>query len=167
MVEYFKEESKEIPIVYTSYFYQIRNFPKNYVPISTCVSDPAWYHDFKDKDYTFFDKRKVYCGTRWEYLIVQKDIECGCPCEIRTPPRCKFLHDYYFALQGLDFNRIRKGLNIFIDSTMKCIGIDNAVPIFIFHEAPKNKCSERGIFHQVFRENGFDIKELNYPIRSE
>ena len=156
-----------MPIVYTSYFYQIRNFPKNYVPISTCVSDPAWYHDFKDKDYTFFDKRKVYCGTRWEYLIVQKDIECGCPCEIRTPPRCKFLHDYYFALQGLDFNRIRKGLNIFIDSTMKCIGVDNAVPIFIFHETPKNKCSEREIFHQVFRENGFDIKELNYPIRSE
>jgi hypothetical protein len=50
---------------------------------------------------------------------------------------------------------------------MKCIGVDNAVPIFIFHEAPKNKCSERGIFHQVFRENGFNIKELNYPIRSE
>lgn len=156
-----------MPIVYTSYFYQIRNFPKNYVPVSTCVSDPSWYHDFKDKDCTFFDKRKVYCGTRWEYLIVQKDIECGCPCKIRTPPRCKFLHDYYFALQSLDFNRIRKGLNIFIDSTMKCIGVDNAVPIFIFHEAPKNKCSEREIFHQVFRENGFNIKELNYPIRSE
>lgn len=167
MIEYFKEESKEISIVYTSYFYQIRNFPKNHVPISTCVSDPGWYHDFKDRDYTFFDKRRIYCGTRWEYLIVQKDIECGCPCEIRTPPRCKFLHDYYFALQSLDFNRIKRGLNIFIDNTMKCIGVDNAVPVFIFHEAPKNKCSEREIFHQIFRENGFNIKELDYPIRSE
>ena len=36
-----------------SYFYQIRNFKPNMIPMSTALSDPAWYHDFKDKDYIF------------------------------------------------------------------------------------------------------------------
>ena len=162
--EYMKEREKTPSIIYTSYFYQIRNFPKNYVPISVCVSDPAWYHDFKGRGHCYFDKRGVYCGVYWDKLIVQKDIECACPCEKRTPPRCKFLHDYYFALQGLDFGSIRVGLNFFLDKTMKNLGVENAIPVFIFHEAPKNKCSEREMFHQIFRENGFNIKELDYPI---
>jgi len=28
-----------------SYFYQIRNFKTNMIPMSTALSDPAWYHD--------------------------------------------------------------------------------------------------------------------------
>lgn len=47
---------------------------------------------------------------------------------------------------------------------MKNLGVENVIPVFIFHEAPSNKCSEREIFQQVFRENGFNIKELDYPI---
>lgn len=32
--------------IYTSYFYQIRNFKQNMIPISTCLSDPGaiYYH---------------------------------------------------------------------------------------------------------------------------
>ena len=28
-----------------SYFYQIRFFKKNMIPMSTALSDPEWYHD--------------------------------------------------------------------------------------------------------------------------
>ena len=36
-----------------SYFYQIRNFKSNMIPMSTCISDPKWYHDFKGKNHLF------------------------------------------------------------------------------------------------------------------
>ena len=28
-----------------SYFYQVRNFKPNMIPMSTAISDPAWFHD--------------------------------------------------------------------------------------------------------------------------
>ena len=37
--------------IYTSYFYQIRNFKQNMIPISTCLSDPEWYRPPKGKEY--------------------------------------------------------------------------------------------------------------------
>lgn len=30
--------------ILTSYFYQIRNFKPYQIPLSTAISDPAWYH---------------------------------------------------------------------------------------------------------------------------
>mgnify|MGYP007070208670 CR=1 FL=1 len=35
----------------TSYFYQIRNFTPNIIPVSTCLSDPVWYRPPEDKEY--------------------------------------------------------------------------------------------------------------------
>ena len=36
---------------YISYFYQIRNFSPNMIPISTTVSDPDWFHKGEDGIY--------------------------------------------------------------------------------------------------------------------
>ena len=39
--------------IYISYFYNIRFFPKNLIPISTAMWDPKWYHNFKSDDTVF------------------------------------------------------------------------------------------------------------------
>ena len=53
-----------------SYFYQIRNFPKNYIPMSTCLSDPAWYHNNQGENYIYKDKRGILNGLRLQPIIV-------------------------------------------------------------------------------------------------
>ena len=42
----------------TSYFYQIRNFKPNMIPVSTCMSDLKWYRPPQDKEY-YIDKRGI------------------------------------------------------------------------------------------------------------
>ncbi len=54
--------------LYTSYFYQVRFFRPNMVPLSTAIWDPKWYHDGKDHAYTFIDKNGVINGIRCEAL---------------------------------------------------------------------------------------------------
>lgn len=47
-----------------SYFYQIRNFKKNMLPLSTAVSDPAWFHENLNNNHIFIDKRGIINGIR-------------------------------------------------------------------------------------------------------
>lgn len=47
---------------YTATFNQIRYMNKYILPLSICSGEPSWYHDFKDRNYCFFDKRGVYNG---------------------------------------------------------------------------------------------------------
>ena len=64
--------------IVTSYFYQIRNFTPNIIPVSTALSDPAWYRPPEGKEY-YIDKRGIICGLRYEPLIVQRYGENTCP----------------------------------------------------------------------------------------
>ena len=57
---------------YTSYFYQIRNFTPNMIPLSTACGDPAWYHAGRDKNFVYFDNNKVCNGLRAEMLHPDK-----------------------------------------------------------------------------------------------
>ena len=42
--------------ILTSYFYQIRFFKPNIIPLSTCLSDPVWYHKGNGKSFYYKDK---------------------------------------------------------------------------------------------------------------
>ena len=70
--------------IYTSYFYQIRNFKKNMVPVSTAITDPAWYRPPQGKEY-YIDKRGIVCGLRYEPLIVQLKGTQGCCVDFLCP----------------------------------------------------------------------------------
>ena len=48
----------------TSYFYQIRNFKKNMLPVSTAIYDPKWYHHNLGYNNIFEDKRGILNGLR-------------------------------------------------------------------------------------------------------
>ena len=145
--------------IYTSYFYQIRNFKKNMVPVSTCISDPAWYRPPQGKEY-YIDKRGIVCGLRYEPLIVQTMGSHSCPCEFRyLAPACPTMLEY------------EELLNTFVDKekTLKafeyCLNKFNKDTIVLMvYEAPNNLCSERRYLQEYFNFHGIECKELEYPI---
>ena len=138
----------------TSYFYQIRNFTPNMVPVSTAISDPAWYRPPEGKEY-YIDKRGIVCGLRYEPLIVQKWGACSCPCEDRTgAPACPTMMEYEQLLNTLvDKEKTLKAFEF-------CLNKFNADTIvLIVYETPTNPCSERYALQRFF-----NCKELEYPI---
>lgn len=141
--------------IYTSYFYQIRNFKKNMVPVSTAISDPAWYRPPQRQEY-YIDKRGIVCGLRYEPLIVQLQGSHICPCEDRkAAPSCPTMLEYKQLLYTL----VNK------EKTLKafeyCLNKFNADTIvLIVYETPKNLCSERYALQEFF-----NCEELKYPIK--
>ena len=95
--------------IYTSYFYNIRFFPSNLIPLSTAMSDPKWYHDFKDQDYVFYDKRGVLNGLRAAPFAPRSNLAGLCygaeSCQ-QNPENCPFLVNYLNQLRHLDFTEI-------------------------------------------------------------
>ena len=145
--------------IYTSYFYQIRNFTPNMIPVSTCLSDPAWYRPPADKNW-YIDKRGIVCGLRYEPLIVQNMIspcigaEEICTMRLWENYECPFLSEYKQALHSfVDKERTLKAFEY-------CLNTFNANTIvLIVYETPKNPCSERWALQEFF-----DCEELKYPI---
>jgi len=141
--------------IYTSYFYQIRNFTPNIIPVSTALSDPAWYRPPEGKEY-FIDKNGVINGLRYEPLIVQRYGEHICPCESKDlAPACPTMIEY----EQLLFSLVDK------EKTLKafeyCCNKFNADTIALMvYEAPNNPCSERAALQKFF-----NCEELEYPIK--
>lgn len=153
----------------TSYFYQIRFFKPNMIPISTCISDPAWYHDFTfDNKYLFKDKRGILNGKRAETIISQgrAAVEIGnCPCNKKQYEECIFLKQYQKNLKNIDFGTFYSKISYFADKYKEFEKInDEIILVFIVYEAPKNPCSERRAIINFFNENGIECKELQYPL---
>lgn len=138
----------------TSYFYQIRNFKPNMIPVSTAISDPAWYRPPADKEY-YIDKRGIVCGLRYEPLIVQAQGSHGCPCmNPFNAPFCPTMVEYRQLLNKLvDKEKTLKAFEF-------CCNKFNADTIvLIVYETPNNLCSERWVLQEFF-----GCEELKYPI---
>ena len=140
--------------IYTSYFYQIRNFTPNLIPVSTALSDPAWYRPPQGEEY-YIDKRGIVCGLRYEPLIVQSQGNHGCPCESPSnAPFCPTMIEYRQLLDKL-VNK-EKTLKAF-EFCLNKFSADTIV--LMVYETPKNLCSER-----IALQNFFNCEELRYPI---
>lgn len=156
--------------VRTSYFYQIRNFKRNMVPISTAIWDPAWFHNFTgDYSHIFYDRRKILNGLRLEPIIEQgRHSNHGpetCPCECKEYNTCSFLNNYRKNLENIDFNRMYNDMLDFAKNYKKEEGIDEEIIlVLIVYETPKNLCSERQSLIDYFNSHGIECKELDYPI---
>jgi len=151
--------------IYTSYFYQIRFFPKNTYPLSTAVWDPAWFHDNKGQKHIFIDKRGIFNGLRAEPFVPGKACEglCHGPegCEYKSED-CPFLKKYREQLDSYDFNAILDRFNNLANRLSKVDDIKNDINFaLIFHEAPNNPCSERWPVQAWFKDHGMEIKEFN------
>ena len=150
--------------IYTSYFYQIRNFKPYMIPVSTALSDPIWYRPPQGKEY-WIDKRGVMNGLRYTPLMVQAFCEHICPCEHKGaahlfPQCCKWLQEYGDLLNNLNKNEILKAFEHCGQFAKKKLGFqEEPVIVLIVHEAWNNPCSERCKLQEYFH-----CTELSYPI---
>ena len=149
--------------IYTSYFYQLRFFTPNMIPVSTAVWDPKWYHDFKGQGYVFVDKRGVVNGLRAEALHPAKDLdgEChgreGCT---QQPSSCRFLKAYREQLSRIDTLECVRRLYKLGQKLKSVIQFDgDPVIVLMVHEARTNPCSERGPLQDWLNSYGFKCEE--------
>ena len=146
----------------TSYFYQIRHFTPNMIPVSTCLSDPVWYRPPADKEY-YIDKNGVVNGLRYEPLIVQKEGNHTCPCEEKEilKGNCPCMQEYSNLLHSLvDKEKTLKAFQYCADKFSKELQLTTEpVIVLIVYETENNFCSERKALQEFF-----NCKELKYPI---
>lgn len=155
--------------LYTSYFYQIRHFTKNMVPISTATWDPAWFHNGMGPDHVFKDKRGIYNGIRAECFHFEgEDHGCGDACLMspKDPSQCDFLRRLRAQYDRLDFQDILNRCER-LSSYIQTIENQAQLPIlvFVFYETPTNPCSERKVLQDWFKDHGYNLEELKYPIK--
>lgn len=153
--------------VRTSYFYQIRHFKKNMIPMSTAIWDPKWFHDNKGPDHIFTDRRGILNGLRLQAISKPaSQVHCGCPCEDKDPSKCPFLQAYRFELNLIDFDRMYKGMEAYCNEHCKKYNIEEEpIAVLIVYETPDNQCSERDALQKLFLSHGIECKELEYPIQ--
>lgn len=149
--------------IYVSYFYNIRFFPENLLPVSTAAWDPKWFHNFGKSNVVFRDKRNVVNGVRMDEFapisLYDPEDDCpqkGTPCK-HTPDSCNFLKKYNNHLDTLDFTLIidkLKELNNQYNTQDVCL---------IVYEKPDNPCSERTGLIRWFKEHNIKLVEWTKP----
>jgi len=150
---------------FTSYFYKIRFFKKNMIPISTAIWDPKWFHEFKGSKHIWKDSNGVYNGIRFEELNPQSCHAFGCPCRFRNTGQgyqtCQFLKEYREGLSKIDFDKLISNCEKLGEFIKSKENIDEEIYIvFIFHEANDNPCSERVPLQELFRSHNIEINEF-------
>ncbi len=154
--------------VYISYFYQIRFFPKHFIPLSTAIWDPKWYHDFKDEHFVYIDKRGVINGYKFIPFVPGANIQDKCrgpensvACD-GNPDTCDYLKGYYEQISNYKVDKVLETIwkkNEFLKETLK---LDkDIIPVFMVHEAPTKECSERRILFKYFNENNIKCEEFS------
>lgn len=157
--------------LFTSYYYQIRNFRPYMIPIASSMTLPKWYYD---KDYhQYIDKRGIINGIRCRELAMPKDyyydhleVRCGGRSCDADPTKCEFLKQYKEYLDTcLDWKDFYKRAEILSEILKSALKIKSEPFLVIcFFESPQNLCSERGAVQDWAKKNGYNLEELKYPI---
>lgn len=153
----------------TSYFYQIRFFKPNMIPISTAMWDPKWFHNYKGNNYYYQDRNGVVNGLRIHPLVPGAACADLCRgidvCATKDPKTCAFLQNYRKQLDAIDFPEFMVQLSSHIAAVCKLYNIkEEPIVVFIVYEVPSKMCSERVPLLQWFNDNGIPVQELKYPI---
>lgn len=154
----------------TSYFYQIRNFKENMIPVSTACWDPKWYHDKQGENHIFIDKRGIINGIR--ILPLHPGDKChdlcngNKNCKEAGPENCSFLKAYRKQLEQIDIDNLLKDMNNLAENYKKMKNLkEEPIIVLIVYEAPNNPCSERKVLIDYFNSKGINCQELDYPIQ--
>lgn len=143
--------------IVTSYFYMIRHFTPNIIPVSTALSDPVWYCPPEGKEY-YIDKRGIINGLRYEPLIVQKygTKECIgersiCPF-VNSDYSCELMTEYKQLLFSLvDKEKTLKAFEYCCNKFKKELNLkEEPIICLMVYEAPTNPCSERWALQKFF-----------------
>lgn len=137
-----------------SYFYQIRNFKKNMLPVSTAYHDPSWFNNFKGEGYIFKDKRGIINGIKAYPLIPQ---------EFEEPP-FNDITLYRKQLDKIDLDKFLKDAEELLEWFSNREKIKDPILVLMVYESPKNPYSERWDLFDYFKTKGIKLNELKYPI---
>lgn len=153
--------------MYITYFYNVRNLPNNFVPFSTAVYDPRWFHEDRGPKHTFLDKRGVVNGLRCNPLV--PDGTCNNLCHGPTScsqgaPDCVFLQKYREQVQKVDLVALTDRMKSVCDQLSKKLLIPNMEPILLVYEAKDNPCSERIVLKEEFGRQGIELVEFDSSV---
>ena len=160
--------------ILTSYFFAIRYMPRYYLPISTALWDPKWYHENKGKNHVYIDKNGVLNGLRCDLLAPGPTCEnlChGAPCSSNST-NCKFLINYTQQLNEIDVKDFLQRLDRLKGAAADYLNKEKSIldstlfggdlqPVFMFHETPENPCSERRPFTK-WASQFADVEEFDW-----
>lgn len=122
----------------TSYFYKLRFFKKNMLPVSICIWDPKWY---KGMSYKSLAPSKYDAETDCEQCIKEHSDDPG-----YYNLDCNYLKNYR---KQLSYYNIERTLNDIIIKADKFYNFDEKninneiYIIFMGYEVSSKKCSER------------------------
>ena len=150
--------------IMTSFFYRIRFFKPNMIPMSTALWDQKWFHDGKGPNHIFIDKNGIYNGLRILPLVPKNhdpNLDCGSNNCSKNPPNCNYLINYRKQLDSINFDEFMNLLEIKAKELLEKRGIyEEPIVVFIVYEVPQEKCSERIVIQSWLRDNGVDVKEF-------
>jgi hypothetical protein len=146
----------------------MRYLNENCIPISTCLSDPAFFHNnTRNKNICFVDKNNIMNGIREEALspmmLAAEDHTCGKECQFKeVNPNCPFLVAYSNYLMTIDFNSLLVELERTAEEVRKVTQYPGEpIIVLLVYEAESNPCSERVPLQNLFKRHNIDLKNLN------
>lgn len=141
--------------LYTSYWGQVRNFPKNLVILSTVIWEPKWYNVGD------VDKNGVI-SLRCRPLVPGEECEglCEGKCNPKHPNDCAFLKVYREQLEKIDLDDfVDKLLDLRARLLEDFPDREDFDFAFVFYEKYDNPCSERWAVQDWLRSHGIEIEE--------
>ena len=144
--------------LYTSYFAQLRNFPKNLVGLSTAHWNPKWRPMGKDA-------RGVICVDCPPFKPgYECDGLCNGKCNPKHPEDCAFLKVYKEQLDKISLIQFQNSLGKLASKIATQEKLQNIDFALLVYETPSNPCSERVMIQQWGRERGIQIEEWHSNI---
>lgn len=139
--------------IYTSYWAQVRNFPKNLVGLNTTIYPPKWRPLGQDKRGIWvIDCPILKPGKECEGL-------CNGKCDPKHPNDCAFLDTYHEQLMKINMDDFSSHLTDLYYKITEGENLDTIDFALIVFEAPTNPCSERGALQSWLRYNGVEVEE--------
>ena len=139
--------------IYTSYWAQVRNFPKNLVGLNTTIYPPKWRPLGQDKRGIWvIDCPILKPGKECEGL-------CNGKCDPKHPNDCAFLDTYHEQLMKINMDDFSSHLTDLYYKITEGENLDTIDFALIVFEAPTNPCSERGALQSWLRYNGIEVEE--------
>ena len=155
-----------------SYFYNIRHFQPNEVPLSTAKYDPKWYKNSWKHGVGWLDHNKVINGLRISLFVPGSTCDGLCEgtktgkcdpsqSQVFDTSKCKFLKAYREQIFSLDFNRVFSKLEVLEETIQRNFSLKGEEITFVLmvHEKPDNACSEREVLKEWFASNGVELEE--------
>ena len=138
---------------YTSYWAQVRNFPRNLVGLNTTIWPPKWRPLGKDKNGVIvIDCPPFKPGKKCEGL-------CNGKCAIKHPQDCAFLQTYYQQLEDEITPNFFVIINNIAEKIKESEHLDDVDFAFIVFEKYANPCSERAAIQKWFNSHNIPIEE--------